>query len=170
MAAFFPESDLKIYEFNRIVKDLNFLDKAVFLRKLSANFTIEEKGYNSYKPVKRGEFSMYVEEQWYSLTLKEERKDKLDAELLSELILSPLLDIHDLKTDKRIFFVSGTKGIGELKKIIDTGKATVGFGLYSVTMNDVIKVADANGIMPPKTTWVEPKLRSGLVVYSLSSP
>lgn len=168
LAAFFPESDLKIYEFNRIVKDLNFLSKDTFLRKLSANFTIEEKGATPYQPVKKGEFSMYVEEHWYSLTLRNEYKDKLDAELLTELILSPLLDIHDLKTDKRVFFVSGTKGIGELKKIIDSGKASVGFGLYSVTMNDVIKVADANGIMPPKTTWVEPKLRSGLVVYSLT--
>ena len=170
MAAFFPESDLKIYEFNRIVKDLNFLDKDIFLRKLSAHFSIAEKGTDPYKPVQKGEMSMYLEEHWYSLTLKNEVKDKLDAELLTELILSPLLAIHDLKTDKRIFFVSGTKGIGELKKTIDSGKAMVGFGLYPVTINDVIKVSDSNGIMPPKTTWVEPKLRSGLVVYSLSSP
>lgn len=170
MAAFFPESDLKIYEFNRIVKDLNFLSKDTFLRKLSASFTIVEKGTTPYKPLKKGEFSMYVEEQWYSLTLKNEHKDKLDAELLTELILSPLLGIHDLKTDKRIFFVSGTKGIGELKKIIDSGKAMVGFGLYPVTVQDIIRTADANGIMPPKTTWVEPKLRSGLVVYSLTPP
>jgi uncharacterized protein (DUF1015 family) len=169
MAAFFPESDLKIYEFNRIVKDLNFLDKDIFLRKLSTNFTIEEKGTTPYKPLRKREFSMYVEEHWYSLILKEEHNNKLDAELLTELILSPLLGIHDLKTDKRIFFVSGTKGITELKKIIDSGKAMVGFGLYPVTIKDVIKVSDSNGIMPPKTTWVEPKLRSGLIVYSLSS-
>lgn len=168
LAAFFPESDLKIYEFNRIVKDLNFLDKDIFLRKLSANFTVEDKGTMPYKPQKKGEFSLYVEEHWYSLTLKKEYPGKLDAELLTELILSPLLNIHDLKTDKRIFFVSGTKGIGELKKIIDSGKATVGFGLYPVTMHDVINIADSNGIMPPKSTWVEPKLRSGLVVYSLT--
>lgn len=170
LAAFFPESDLKIYEFNRIVRDLNFLSKDIFLRKLSSNFTLSDKGPLPCKPVKKGEFCMYVEDQWYSLTLKEEHKDKLDAELLTELVLAPLLDIHDLKTDKRILFVSGTKGISELKKIIDSGKAVVGFGLYPVTMQDVIKTADSNDIMPPKTTWVEPKLRSGLVVYSMDSP
>lgn len=170
MAAFFPESDLKIYEFNRIIKDLNFLSKETFLRKLSANFIITEKGTTPCTPAGKGEFSMYLEENWYSLALKNTYEDKLDAELLTELILSPLLDIHDLKTDKRVFFVSGTKGIKELKKIIDTGKASVGFGLYSVTIKDMIKVADAKGIMPPKTTWVEPKMRSGLVVYSLTIP
>jgi len=170
MAVFFPESNLKIYEFNRIVKDLNFLTKDAFLRKLSANFSIEEKGTAPYKPNKQGNFSMYIEEHWYSLTLKEAHKNKLDAELLTELILSPLLNIHDLRTDKNISFISGTKGIGELKKIVDSGKATAGFGLYPVTMRDVIKVADSGGTMPPKSTWVEPKMRSGLVIYSLTSP
>lgn len=169
MAVFFPESNLKIYEFNRIVKDLNFLTKDIFLRKLSSNFSIEEKGTSPYKPTKPGNFSMYVEEHWYSLTLKNSYKDKLDAELLSELILSPLLDIHDLRRDHRISFISGTKGIGELKKIVDSGKASVGFGLYPVTMRDVIKVADSGGTMPPKSTWVEPKMRSGLVIYSLTA-
>ncbi|MEK6616945.1 MAG: DUF1015 domain-containing protein [Bacteroidota bacterium] len=168
MAVFFPESNLKIYEFNRIVKDLNFLSKDTFLIKLSANFTIEEKGTTPYKPDKVGNLSMYVEEKWYSLTLKKSHEEKLDAELLTELILSPLLNIHDLRTDKRIFFVSGTKGISELKKIIDSEKASVGFGLFPVTMRDVIKVADSGVAMPPKSTWVEPKMRSGLVVYSLS--
>jgi len=170
MAVFFPENNLKIYEFNRIVKDLNFLTKDTFLRKLSVNFSIEERGESPYKPNKQGNFSMYVEEHWYSLTLKNTYKDKLDAELLTELILSPLLDIHDLRTDHRIFFVSGTKGISELKKIVDSRKAMAGFGLYPVTMRDVIKVADSGGTMPPKSTWVEPKMRSGLVIYSLASP
>ncbi len=172
MSVFFPESNLKIYEFNRIVKDLNFLSKDIFLRKLSANFAIEEKGTNPYKPDKKGNFSLYVEEKWYSLSLKEEvnAKDegKLDAELLSELVLSPLLGIHDLRTDHRIIFVSGTKGIGEFKKVVDSGKAMAGFGLYPVTMRDVIKIADSGGTMPPKSTWVEPKMRSGMVIYSLS--
>lgn len=168
MAVFFPENNLKIYEFNRIVKDLNFLTKDTLLRKLSANFSIEEKGGTPYKPNKQGNFSMYVEEQWYSLTLKNTNKNKSDAELLTELILSPLLNIHDLRTDKRIFFVSGTKGIGELKKIIDSGKASVGFGLFPVTMRDIMKVADSGSTMPPKSTWVEPKMRSGLVIYSLT--
>jgi uncharacterized protein (DUF1015 family) len=169
LAAFFPESDLKIYEFNRIIKDLNFLSKETLLRKLSIHFHIVEKGITPYTPAKKREFSMYLEEHWYSLTLKEEHGNKLDAELLTELILSPLLDIHDLKTDKRVLFVSGKKGIEELKKTIDSGKASVGFGLYSVTIKDIIKVADNKGFMPPKTTWVEPKLRSGLIVYSLTS-
>ena len=168
MAVFFPESNLKIYEFNRIVKDLNFLTKDNFLRKLSTNFSIEEKGITPYKPVKQGNLSMYIEEKWYSLTLKNPQSGKLDAELLSELILSPLLNIHDLRTDKNISFISGTKGIEELKKIVDSGKATVGFGLFPVTMQDIIKVADSGGTMPPKSTWVEPKMRSGLVIYSLS--
>jgi len=168
MAAFFAESNLKIYEYNRIIKDLNFLGKDVFLRKLSTHFSIEEKGTTPYKPTKPGNLSMYLEEHWYSLTLTEEHKDKLDAELLTELVLSPLLDIHDLRVDKRVFFVSGIKGLGELKKVIDGGKASVGFGLFPVTMQDVIKISDKNGIMPPKSTWVEPKLRSGLVVYNLS--
>ena len=169
MAVFLPESNLKIYEFNRIVKDLNFLTKDNFLRKLSANFTVEEKGETPYKPAKQGNISVYIEEKWYSLTLKNSHKDKLDAELLSELILAPLLNIHDLRTDKNISFISGTKGIEELKKIVDSGKATAGFGLYPVTMKDVIKVADSGGTMPPKSTWVEPKMRSGLVIYSLES-
>ena len=111
---------------------------------------------------------MYIEETWYSLTLKNSQAGKLDAELLSELILSPLLNIHDLRTDKNISFISGTKGIEELKKIVDSGKATAGFGLYPVTMKDIIKVADSGGTMPPKSTWVEPKMRSGLVIYPLS--
>ncbi|MBI4931919.1 MAG: DUF1015 domain-containing protein [Bacteroidetes bacterium] len=168
MAAFFSESNLKIYDYNRIVKDLNFLSKDIFLRKLSANFFIEEKGAAPYYPNRQGNFSMYVEEKWYSLTLKNPHKEKLDAELLTELILSPLLNIHDLRTDKRIFFISGTKGIGELKKIIDNGKAMAGFGLFPVTVRDIINVADSGGTMPPKSTWVEPKMRSGLVMYSLS--
>jgi len=168
MAVFFPESNLKIYEFNRVVKDLNFLTKDNFLRKLSINFSMEEKGETPYKPIRQGNFSMYIEEKWYSLTLKNAQEEKLDAALLSELILSPLLGIHDLKTDKRISFVSGTKEINELKKTIDSGKASVAFGLYPVTVRDVIKIADSGGTLPPKSTWVEPKMRSGLVIYSLS--
>lgn len=170
MAVFFPESNLKIYEFNRIVKDLNFQKEEDFLKKLSVNFYIEEKGTNPFKPNRQGNFGMYLGENWYSLTLKNSQVEKSDAELLLELILSPLLDIHDLRTDKRISFISGTKGIGELKKAVDSGKASVGFGLFPVTMPDVMKIADSGSIMPPKSTWVEPKMRSGLVIYSLASP
>lgn len=169
MAAYFPESNLKVYEFNRAVKDLNFLSKDTFLRKISAHFTIENKGEHPYRPIMRGNMSLYLEKTWYSLTLKNLQEEKLDAELLSELILSPLLNIHDMKTDKRIFFVSGTKGTEELKKIVDSGKAMAAFGLYPVTMRDIIHVADSGKTMPPKSTWVEPKMRSGLVIYSLSN-
>jgi uncharacterized protein (DUF1015 family) len=172
LVALFPETNLKIYEFNRIVKDLNFLSKDLFLRKLSTNFTITEKGTDPYKPAKQGIFSMYLEENWYAVEVKKEvkekEKNKLDAELLTDLILSPLLNIHDLRTDNRISFVSGIKGIGEIKRTIDNGKASVGFVLHPVTMHDVIKVADSGGTLPPKSTWVEPKMRSGLVIYSLS--
>jgi uncharacterized protein (DUF1015 family) len=168
LAAFFSECNLKIHDYNRIVKDLNFLSKDTFLRKLSANFIIEEKGTSVYKPNKQGNFSLYVEETWYSLTLKNLHPEKFDAELLTELILSPLLDIHDLRTDSRIIFMNGEKGMTEIKKIVDSGKAMAGFGLFPATMRDVIKISDAGGTMPPKSTWVEPKLKSGLVVYSLS--
>lgn len=174
LSVIFPERDLKIYEFNRIIKDLNFLSKETFLRKLSQNFEIKEIGKTPYKPAKKGDLSLYIEETWYSVSIKAEvqakpeMKDKLDVEILSDLILAPLLDIHDLKTDKRVAFVSGTKGIAELTKTIDDGKAMAGFVLHPLSMHDIIKVADAGGIMPPKSTWVEPKMRSGLVVYSLS--
>ena len=172
MVALFPETNLKIYEFNRIVKDLNFLSKDLFLRKLSSSFDITEKGTAPYKPAHPGIFSMYLEETWFALEVKKEirekEKNKLDAELLTDLILSPLLNIHDLRTDNRIFFVSGTRGIGEIKKTIDSGKASLGFVLHPVTMRDVIRVADSGGTLPPKSTWVEPKMRSGLVIYSLS--
>lgn len=168
MAAYFPESNLQVYEFNRVVKDLNFLTKDTFLRKISVHFIVEEKGNLPYKPVKRGNMSLYLEEKWYSLTLKNLQEEKLDAELLSELILSPLLDIYDLRNDKRVLFVSGTKGMEELKKIVDSGRAMAAFGLYPATMRDIIRVADSGKTMPPKSTWVEPKMRSGLVIYSLN--
>ncbi len=168
MVVLFPESNLKVYEFNRIVKDLNYLSKEVFLKKLTADFIIEEKGPSAYRPDKKGNFSMYFDEKWYSLTIKNAANSKLDVDLLSELILAPHLGIHHLITDKRIVCVSGTKGILELKKRIDSGKATVGFGLYPVTVKDIIHMADADITMPPKSTWVEPKTGSGLVIYSLS--
>jgi len=168
MAVLFSESNLKVYEFNRIVKDLNSHSKDEFLKKLSADFSIEEKGLSSFRPDKKGKFSMYLEDKWYSLTIKNPSSGKLDVELLSELILAPHLGIHDLKADKRISCVSGTKGINALKKTIDSGKATVGFGLYPVMVSDIINMADAGITMPPKSTWVEPKTGSGLVIYSLS--
>jgi uncharacterized protein (DUF1015 family) len=168
MAVFFPESMLKIHEYNRVVKDLNFLSRDAFLKKLSANFSIEEKGKKTHTPDRKGNFSMYLEDRWYALSLKDTSTVKLDVETLSDLVLGPLLGIHDLKSDKRIFFLSGYRGIEELQRTVDSGKATVAFGLYPITVNDIIETADAGGTMPPKSTWVEPKTRSGLVIYSLS--
>ncbi|MBI4945863.1 MAG: DUF1015 domain-containing protein [Bacteroidetes bacterium] len=170
MAVFFPQSSLKIHEYNRIVKDLNSHNKDSFLKKLTENFIIHEEGEISYTPDKKGNFSMYLEGKWYSLVVKKSSSDKLDVDLLSELVLSPILDIHNPQAEKRILYVNGYKGINELKKIVDTGKAAVGFGLYPITVSDIVKVADRNGTMPPKSTWVEPKTRSGLVIYSLTSP
>jgi uncharacterized protein (DUF1015 family) len=176
LSVIFPERDLKILEFNRIVKDLNFLSKDMFLRKLSKQFNVAELTSPPYKPEKKGKIHLYVEQRWYALSLKEGVKNhedfqkKLDVEILSDLILSPLLDIQDLKTDKRITFLSGTKDISELTKMIDDGKAMAGFVLHPLTMRDIIQVADAKATMPPKSTWVEPKMRNGLVVYSTTSP
>jgi len=173
LGVFFPESQLKIYDFNRIVKDLNGLSENDFLKKISEDFIIEEKG-ETYKPDKLHNFSMYLGKKWYSLTAKKETYndndplESLDAELLTKKILSPVLNIRDLKTDKRISFVSGIKGMEELKRKVDSGEYKVAFGLYPVSMQQLKNIADTNNIMPPKSTWIEPKMRSGLVIYSLS--
>ncbi len=181
LGVFFPETQLKIFDFNRVVKDLNGLSSNEFVQKLSEKFEITEKGTDVYKPVNKHNFSMYLEGKWYSLDAKkqivhnEQPVGSLDASILTEHILSPLLDIHDLKTDKRIGFVSGIKGMKALKSFInwvtidqvDSGKFTIAFGLYPVEMQQLKHIADTNNIMPPKTTWVEPKMRSGLVIYSL---
>lgn len=174
MVIFFPESQLKIYDYNRIVKDLNGLSAEEFLKKISEKFDIEEKDVPIYQPGHLHNFSMYLDGKWYSLTAKKGTYNDndpigiLDAAILSEHILAPVLNITDLKTDKRIAFVSGIKGMEELKNQVDSGRMKVAFGLYPATMEQIKKIADTGNIMPPKTTWVEPKLRSGLVVYSLS--
>jgi uncharacterized protein (DUF1015 family) len=173
LGVFFPENQLKIYDFNRVVKDLNGLSPKEFLDKISEKFDIEEKKENLYKPVKKHNFSLYMEGKWYSLTAKkniyheDDPVGNLDASLLSEYILGPILGITDLKTDKRIAFVSGSRGMEELKKQVDSGKMKAAFGLYPVSMNQLKHIADTNNTMPPKTTWIEPKMRSGLVIYSL---
>jgi uncharacterized protein (DUF1015 family) len=173
LGVFFPETQLKIYEYNRIVKDLNNLSVKEFLKKVSDHFTVAELKDNDYKPTQKHELSMYLENKWYSLKAKDgiyNSKDpieSLDAAILTKYILSPILNIHDLKTDKRIGFVPGIRGSQELKKQVNEGKATVAFGLYPVTMPHLKWIADTNNIMPPKSTWVEPKMRSGLVIYSL---
>ncbi len=173
LGVYFPESQLKIFDFNRIVKDLNDLSEKDFITKLSQSFMIEEKGNTIYKPQKLHNFSMYLGGKWYSLTAREEiihlknPVGSLDPSILTEKILSPVLNIHDLKTDKRIAFVSGVRGMEELKKQVDSGKAKVAFGLFPVSMQQLKTIADTNNIMPPKSTWVEPKMRSGLVIYSI---
>lgn len=174
LGVFFPENQLKIFDFNRVVKDLNGLNAQGFLKRVKEKFEVEPKGTELYKPPGKHSFSMYIEGEWYALTPKagivhdKDPVGSLDALILTEHILSPILNIHDLKTDKRIGFVSGIKGAEELKNQVDNWKAQVAFGLFPVSMQQLKRIADTNHIMPPKTTWVEPKMRSGLVIYSLS--
>ena len=172
LGVFFPESQLKIYDYNRIVKDLNNLSINDLLKKLNTKFEVTEVAGTDFKPAAKHEISMYADKKWYSLKAKENTynpKDpvgSLDAAILTEHILSPIFDVHDLKTDKRIGFIPGIKGSKELKKQVDEGKAAIAFGLYPVTMEHLKWIADTNNIMPPKSTWVEPKMRSGLVIYT----
>jgi uncharacterized protein (DUF1015 family) len=174
LCAYFSESQLHIYDFNRVISDLNDLYEIDFLEKIKLKFHIEEKGEVLYKPQHLHNMSMYLGGKWYSLTLKNDYINEadpvgvLDAALLSEHILSPILGIHDLKTDKRVIFVNGTKGMEELKSHVDGGKMKVAFGLYPVIMEQLKRIADNHCIMPPKSTYIEPKLRSGLLVYSLN--
>lgn len=173
LGVFFPESQLKIYDYNRFVKDLNGLSTNELVKKISKSFEVKEVKQEIFKPTKKHELSMYTEGKWYSLTAKEGVYDSsdpvgsLDASILTEHVLSPVLNIHDLKTDKRIGFIPGIKGPEALKAAVDEGKAAVAFGLYPVTMDHLKWIADTNNIMPPKSTWVEPKMRSGLLIYSL---
>lgn len=173
LAVHFPDNQLKIFDYNRVVKDLNGLSTEDFLKKLSEKFSIEEKGTTIYRPTQLHNFGMYIDKKWYSLTAKEGTYNDqdpigvLDVTILSEQILSPMLNIKDLRTDKRIDFVGGIRGLGELEKRVNSGQMKVAFALYPVTMKQLIDIADTDNIMPPKTTWFEPKLRSGLVVHSL---
>ncbi len=172
MAVCFPESQLKILDYNRVVKDLNGLSPEAFLKALEADFTVECKGSEVYRPAALHNFSMYLEGQWYSLTAREGRCNDadpigvLDVTVLSERVLDAILGIGDLRTDKRIDFVGGLRGLGELKRRVDSGEMKVAFALYPVSMAQLIAIADAGLIMPPKTTWFEPKLRSGLFIHT----
>lgn len=172
LGVFFPETQLKIFEYNRAVKDLNNMSDEELLTKLKQHFTVKKENGDDFKPSHKHEISMYLNKTWYSLKPNTDLynpKDpvgSLDAAILTEQILSPIFDIHDLKTDKRVGFIPGVKGSKELKKQVDDGKFAVSFGLYPVTMDHLKWIADTNNIMPPKSTWVEPKMRSGLVVYS----
>lgn len=173
LAVIFPDSQLKIMDYNRVVKDLNGLTPEELLKKLEESFKVEKKGKEEYKPDALHNFSMYLGGEWYSLTAKPGTYDDhdpigvLDVTILSNLVLDKILDIKDLRTSKRIDFVGGLRGLGELKRRVDNGEMKVAFALYPVSMKQLIDIADSGNIMPPKTTWFEPKLRSGLVIHSL---
>lgn len=173
LAVHFPDNQLKIIDYNRTIKDLNGLSPADFMGKLEKAFTVEEKGEDIYKPDRLHNFSMYLEGKWYSLTAKQGTYDDndpigvLDVTILTNQILGPILDIQDLRRSKRIDFIGGIRGLGELKKRVDSGEMKLAFALYPVSMDQLITIADSGNIMPPKTTWFEPKLRSGLVIHLL---
>ena len=173
MAVCFPANQLTIIDYNRVVKDLNGLTPEEFLAAVGKNFVVEEKGTEIYKPQAIHNFSLYLEGKWYSLTAKEGTYNDndpigvLDVTISSNLILDEILGIKDLRSDKRIDFVGGIRGLGELKKRVDSGEMKVALALYPVSMKQLMDIADSGNIMPPKTTWFEPKLRSGLVIHKL---
>ena len=174
LAVCFPDNQLTIIDYNRVVKDLNGLTEAQFLKALKTDFKVEEKGEEIYKPQGLHNFSLYLGGKWYSLTAKKGRYNDadpigvLDVTISSNLILDKILGIKDLRTDKRIDFVGGIRGLGELKRRVDSGEMKMALALYPVTMQQIIDIADSGNIMPPKTTWFEPKLRSGLVIHELA--
>ena len=173
MAVCFPDDQLTIIDYNRVVKDLNGLTDEEFLAKLNVHFEVEKKGTEIYKPQALHNFSMYLSGNWYSLTAKPGTYDDhdpigvLDVTISSNLILDEILDLRDLRSNKRIDFVGGIRGLGELARRVDSGEMRVALALYPVSMKQIIDIADSGNIMPPKTTWFEPKLRSGLVIHEL---
>lgn len=171
MSFLIAEKDLKIYEFNRLVHDLNGYTATKFLSLLSKDFEIENRHLELWKPSKKFEFGMYLQGEFYSLTLKEttfsDVHEALDAQILYNKVLQPLLGIHDLRNDDRITYLPGTKSITGIKEMVDDGLFTVGFTLFPASINEIKALADNNQIMPPKSTYIEPKLRSGLVIYEL---
>ncbi|MCD7916290.1 MAG: DUF1015 domain-containing protein [Tannerellaceae bacterium] len=175
MAVCFPANQLTIIDYNRVIKDLNGLSDEEFVCKLSNHFIVEEKGEEIYKPLALHNFSVYLSGKWYSLTAKPGTYDDndpigaLDVTISSNLILDEILGIKDLRSDKRIDFVGGIRGLAELKRRVDSGEMRVALALYSVSMKQLIDIADTGNIMPPKTTWFEPKLRSGLVIHKLEN-
>ena len=173
MAVCFPANQLTIIDYNRVVKDLNGLTPTQFLESMSRHFDVEDRGTAVYKPNRLHNFSLYLEGHWYSLTAKPGTYDDadpigvLDVTISSRLILDEILGIKDLRTDKRIDFVGGIRGLGELKRRVDSGEMQAALALYPVSMKQLMDIADTGNIMPPKTTWFEPKLRSGLVIHKL---
>lgn len=174
MAVCFPASQLTILDYNRVVKDLNGLSETEFLEALKKNFDVEAKGKDEYRPQQLHEFSLYLGGTWYSLKAKAGTFDEndpigvLDVSISSKLILDEILGIKDLRRDKRIDFVGGLRGLGELKRRVDSGEMKMALALYPVTMKQIMDIADSGNIMPPKATWFEPKLRSGLIIHKLS--
>jgi len=171
LAVHFPDNQLHILDYNRVIKDLNGNTSEQFIEKLKKGFVIEEKGEKAYRPQKLHEFSMYLDGKWYALNAKPETYDDndpigvLDVTILTRQVLEPILDIEDLRTSKRIDFVGGIRGLEELERRVDKGDMKVAFALHPVSLQQLIDIADTGNIMPPKTTWFEPKLRSGLVIY-----
>ncbi|MDR3188610.1 MAG: DUF1015 family protein [Prevotellaceae bacterium] len=174
LAVIFPDTQLAIMDYNRVVKDLNGLKPAQLLQRLQEVFAVEDMGKSEYRPARLHNFSMYLSGRWYSLTAKPNTYNDadpigaLDVTLLSSFVLDNIFGIKDLRTDKRIDFVGGIRGLGELKKRVDSGEMAVAFALHPVSMKQLIAIADTGNIMPPKTTWFEPKLRSGLVIHELA--
>ncbi|MBR0275787.1 MAG: DUF1015 domain-containing protein [Prevotella sp.] len=174
MAVCFQASQLTILDYNRVVKDLNGLSSEEFLNALRKNFDVEDKGTDIYKPAQLHEFSLYLDQHWFSLKAKEGTYDNndpigvLDVDISSRLILDEILNIGDLRSSNRIDFVGGLRGLGELKRRVDSGEMRAALALYPVSMQQIMDIADSGKIMPPKATWFEPKLRSGLVIHKLS--
>lgn len=174
MAVCFQASQLTILDYNRVIRDLNGLSSEDFLKALAKNFIVEKKGAEIYKPAKLHEFSLYLDGEWYSLSAKEGTYDNndpigvLDVDISSRLILDEILEIKDLRSSDRIDFVGGLRGLGELKRRVDSGEMRTALALYPVSMQQIMDIADSGKIMPPKATWFEPKLRSGLVIHKLS--
>ncbi|MBD5226144.1 MAG: DUF1015 domain-containing protein [Bacteroidales bacterium] len=173
LAVAFPASHLRIIDYNRVVRDLNGMSPAEFLKRLEKDFIVEDKGTDIYTPAALHNFSLYLDGHWYSLTPREGRYNDadpigvLDVTISSDLILRDILGITDLRSDKRIDFVGGIRGLGELKRRVDSGEMKMALALYPVSMKQLMDIADTGNIMPPKTTWFEPKLRSGLIIHSL---
>jgi uncharacterized protein (DUF1015 family) len=173
LAVHFPASQLTIIDYNRLIKDLNGLTTKEFLEKLTVSFVVVLKGEKEYKPARLHEFSLYMQGLWYALNARPGTYDNddpisvLDVTVLSKYVLDPLLDIKDLRQSERIDFVGGIRGLGALRKRVDSGEMAAAFALYPVSMEQLMHIADSGNIMPPKTTWFEPKLRSGLVLHDL---
>jgi len=173
LAVIFPDNQLKILDYNRVIRDLNGQTADQFITRLGDSFVIKDKGTKTYRPRRLHNFSMYLNGRWYSLTAKpgtfndDDPIGILDVTILTDKVLGPLLDIQDLRRSKRIDFIGGIRGLGELKRRVDSGEMKVAFALYPVSMKQLITIADTGNIMPPKTTWFEPKLRSGLVIHKL---